>query len=117
MLLHRLASHVQVVWIPSLLLQPRPGHLSWHEEEDQDGTIRVPQPRVVGRVGGRSESVAGPAACVVCQSCTIRLSGGKKMKNVLKLSYLYITNNVITANNVKKCPEPITLANFWPVTF
>lgn len=80
MLLHGLASHVQVVWIPSLLLQPRPGHLSWHEEEDQDGTIRVPQPRVVGRVGGRSESVAGPAALVLSVSLVLCVyQGGKNL--------------------------------------
>lgn len=111
MLLHRLTSDAQIVWIPSLLLQPRPGHLSWHEEEDQDGTIRVSQPRVVGRVGGRWESAAGPVVCAASQSWAMFLSGGKSEKCFEAVVFVE-ANHIITANSVNlpflKCNRPIT---------
>lgn len=44
---------MQAVWVPPLLLQPRPRHLPRHEEADPHGPVRVSQPRVVGSVGGR----------------------------------------------------------------
>ena len=34
------------MWFPPFLLQPRPPHLPWHEEEDQVRAVRVPQARV-----------------------------------------------------------------------
>lgn len=43
----------QAVWLPSVLLQHGPGHLSWDEAQDQDGPVRVPLPGVGRGVAGR----------------------------------------------------------------
>lgn len=33
----------QALWLPTFLFQSRPGHITWDEEEDPHGTVRVSQ--------------------------------------------------------------------------
>lgn len=55
---------------------------------------------------------------VLSVSLVLYVYQGEKIEKCFKaVVFVEEANNVITANNVKKCPEPITLANFWPVTF
>lgn len=44
------------MWLPSILLQHGSGHFTRDEEEDQNGPVWVPQPRVGWGVTGRWES-------------------------------------------------------------